>query len=646
MVNMKNVTNLTDRWLACRQFLGSFMIDKQILKQGKPFYNNKNGKNMDRTLLEDYGRNFDAWEWKEIGIKIKGAAGQLISNELRIEYPHIDFQKGEQIDLFFRDSVLIRWAVKNKLIDDETLSMLRGILMPFHIMYDKANKRVGLYPKEKSLALSDSYDVRQVLDKEIELWYVNKEIWDRTMQFGYTHILRRNLELSLQSWQRRLLFNWKQFNYVAGSRRIGKTYTSAYIAKRELYRKGWGYWKRERQIIFVTVSEEKMWQPLQYLMSMCKEDMKLGFIKYTQRDKQFENTLTWAKLIFRSAWSRTWAASYGADLVILDEAAMISDGFWEDLLPIVIQEGATVFAISTINEDVKDNWFYAWLVEAEMGMNEDSYAIRVTIDDNELLTDERKEVMKAALIHKPMRYWTQLYSIFPSGNTVFSLTWVIQPPLQEKPHSVVIGYDPWKIQDNAAVIIIDPNQMRVIEEITWYQLSYRDQKAAMKDIKKKYPKSVVCMDRTWVGEWVSEIFWELIDVGVKYKGSGETNYNQVFAYYQVSKMNLVEMTRLYFDNYWLKINSDLINLISEIKWFQKIKQGRVTIQYAGVWVKDDSVNALMVACFHMKHILWITQKGQLLEDRTSFLNKSGDAFLDWLFEYDEYNESTFRKFNY
>jgi hypothetical protein len=50
------------------------------------------------------------------------------------------------------------------------------------------------------------------------------------------------------------------------------------------------------------------------------------------------------------------------------------------------------------------------------------YAIRVTIDDNELLTPERKESMKEALKNNPMKYWTQLYSIFPSGNTVFSLT--------------------------------------------------------------------------------------------------------------------------------------------------------------------------------------------------------------------------------
>ena len=59
---------------------------------------------------------------------------------------------------------------------------------------------------------------------------------------------------------------------------------------------------------------------------------------------------------------------------------MVSDEFREDLLPIIIQEGATVFAISTINEDVKDNWYYRELVKAELELSENMFAMRVTID--------------------------------------------------------------------------------------------------------------------------------------------------------------------------------------------------------------------------------------------------------------------------
>jgi hypothetical protein len=47
--------------------------------------------------------------------------------------------------------------------------------------------------------------------------------------------------------------------------------------------------------------------------------------------------------------------------------------------------------------------------------------MRVTIDDNELLTEETREEMKKELYHNQIKYWTQLYSIFPNGSTVFQL---------------------------------------------------------------------------------------------------------------------------------------------------------------------------------------------------------------------------------
>ena len=639
--DLNTIKHISEKSICCRRFLGSFMVDKKLIKSWEAFYSSNTGKNMDSLLLEQYGRSYWPKIRKTLDIKMKWAAGQLIKKNYTVTYPHVD--SGEDVTMFFKTTILNKWAIRNKLIDDELLVIFRGIINAFTIIYDYKNAVVWLFPLEDSRVVWDTYDVLKVLNKEIELWYINKKIGDRKVDYWYTHILRRNLQLKLQEWQMNLLINWKQFNYVAGSRRIGKTYTSAYIAKRELYRKGWGYWARERQIIFVCVSEEKMWQPLQYLLTMCKEDIAMWFIKYTQRDKQFENTITWAKLIFRSAWSRTWAASYWADLVILDEAARISDAFWEDLLPIIIQEGATVFAISTINEDIKDNWYYRELVKAELWLDDKMFAMRVTIDDNDLLTEERKENMKSALKHNPMKYWTQLYSIFPSGNTVFTLTWVIQPKSDTVPNNVVIWYDPWKIKDNAAIVIVDPNELRVIEEITWYQMTYKNQKESMREIKNRYPRSTIIMDRTWVGEWVAEIFWDLVDVSVKYKGTGETNFNQQFAYYQVSKMNLVEMLKLYFENFWLKINSDLMNLLSELKWFQKIHTGKKVVQYAGVWVKDDSVNALMLAAFQMKHVLWIHWKNQVQVQGAMSIH---DINPNWLFEYDEYNEDIFKQFTY
>ena len=69
-------------------------------------------------------------------------------------------------------------------------------------------------------------------------------------------------------------------------------------------------------------------------------------------------------------------------------------------------------------------------------------------------------------------------------------------------------------------------------------------------------------------------------------------------------------------------------------------------QYWGVWVKDDSVNALMLACFQMKHVLGIKGKNQVPVEWEMNLKNLNPNFMNWLFEYDEYNEDVFKKFTY
>lgn len=57
--------------------------------------------------------------------------------------------------------------------------------------------------------------LEKLLEAEIEQGYVNEQIGDSLRKFSYTHILRRNLDLELQSWQKTLIQNWKQYNFVA-----------------------------------------------------------------------------------------------------------------------------------------------------------------------------------------------------------------------------------------------------------------------------------------------------------------------------------------------------------------------------------------------------------------------------------------------
>lgn len=386
-----------------------------------------------------------------------------------------------------------------------------------------------------------------------------------------------------------------------------------------------------------------MWQPLQYIQSMFQKDMDAWFIK--KRRNEFENTITGTVLKFTTAGSRSGARSFGADLVIIDEAAEIADEYWLDLLPIITQEQATVYAISTINEWSQNGWFYKELVRGETNPWDQYNTIRVTIDDNELLDDRAKEETKQKILDaSPMKYWTELYCVFPNSQNVFKMSWVVQPPKDERPSNIIIGYDPWKINDSAAVIVVDMKQFRVIAEYEFNEMSYFNQKDELAKIKEKYQWTVI-MDRTWVGEAVWEILSDVVNLSVKYKKSwSNINYDQKWNYYNVPKKDLIEFAQVLLDFRWLCINFDLEGLISQMKQFKQYTNNRGTMIYQGDGVKDDLVNAFLLCCFYISYIKVLDGANQIDEHipwSWDILNN-----FNWLVFDDTYNEDIFKKYIY
>ena len=156
-----------------------------------------------------------------------------------------------------------------------------------------------------------------------------------------------------------------------------------------------------------------------------------------------------------------------------------------------------------------------------MSGDPDYNTIRVTIDDNELLTDKAREATKKAILEASiMKYWTELFCIFPNASMVFRLAGVVLPPETFTNGVHVIGYDPGKINDNAGIAVVDMKNFRVIEEIVLKNVQYVDQGTELERLKEKYPGAIVVMDRTGVGEAVFEIVKKHIDLSLKYKKSG------------------------------------------------------------------------------------------------------------------------------
>lgn len=596
---------LTIKWVLGKQLFSWLILDKKVIKETWMLFTNETWAY--RVLNPDIAEDLNFEEYKVEPIILRWAPWQFISTTIDFKYPYINPSERDTVNItrHFKDNIIIHYGVGKSLIDDETFQIIKEFLLTFDIYYNPHKLSIWLSPRFTKWSNVNSVSLEWLLESEIEQWYTNQKIWDRSRKFSYTHILRRNLNLQLQKWQKELITNWKQYNFVAWSRRIGKSFLSAYIAYREFYRKWSGYGDRNRQVLYVTLNDKKAWQPFQYMMQMTETDRALWYITVNTANKEFTCTITWTKLIFITSWQQGWAASYWADLVVIDEAAMIRNEFWDDLLPIIVQERATVFAISTINEEAKQNWFYKYLLAWEM-WDDNIQSIRVTIDDNELLREDDKEAMKLALVDNQLKYWTQLYSIFPTWSTIFNLNWAIKSmDTDSKRDIVLIGYDPAKMWDNASFMVCDPNTFEVLEEHILKWISYMEQKEYLIALKKRHHMSVTIMDRTWVWEWVYEIFWSLIDVSVKYKAMWEVKMSPYW-YWMVSKSELVDTLKIYIDHYGLKISDTLENIIKEFKAFKVLTDRWRVVQYWWVWFTDDSVNALSLITFYLKHVSWIT----------------------------------------
>ena len=179
---------------------------------------------------------------------------------------------------------------------------------------------------------------------------------------------------------------------------------------------------------------------------------------------------------------------------------MISNEYFMNLLPILEQQNTNVFAIGTIDENSVKNWFYENAVAGELGEDPTITTMRITIDDNELATQESKDKLKAKYRPFPMLYWCKLYATFPSSGNIFNMTGVVQQMDNVDMHDVaIIGYDPAKLSDNPGAVVFDPETFRVTQEheleIGDRTMTYMEQYIYLKDLKTRFSKCILIMDR-------------------------------------------------------------------------------------------------------------------------------------------------------
>jgi len=604
--------NTTQKNYYCRIFAWRLLNSFNWLKEWHLFYSkyNEHIYKSDDMLMPITGNLYLHDEWDTLKIELSWISAEVVgSHSIEVSYPLYSNHRHLAVrinDDFMRYTVK-DYLIKNNIITDDYYQVLRSVLSNFNILYYETWRCIWLEPRDIKL-VKGNIDYEDLLLKEIEQWYINDVIWDKREKYKwwYTHILRSNLKMKLQKWQISLLYNWNKWVIVIWSRQVWKTYTSAFIAYREFWRSDKWYAGRDRLTLYVSATIEKMYAPKRYFESMISKDIEAWLIRAISSKWLYKNLITWAELKFISAESKGWADSFFADACILDEWPMISNDYWNNLLAILIQQNANVFAIWTIDENSIKNWFYETAILWEIWEDPDIYTLRVTIDENELATESAKNKLKKSYKPFPMLYWCKLYATFPSTWNLFNLEWVIRQLEVNTHETAIIWYDPAKTSDNPWLVVLDPFTFNVTQEHKMKWLSYKEQHIYIKSLCKTFNKAIVIMDRRWVWEAVFEIMEDIIDVSVYYTTTKKAKFDQSTWWWSVQKKELVDTVALYLSIYWLHINMWLTNLIAELKWFKKIQVWK-SILYEGVWVTDDSVNSLMLIVFYLSTIVKTTK---------------------------------------
>ena len=465
--------------------------------------------------------------------------------------------------------------------------------------------------------------------------------------WAYTHLLRNMLDFNPLSRQYNMLMGQRRITFLAGCRRSGKTLLGSYLIVRELFRMPDSIKQTQRTVksFYIAPSEDKFKEVVDYIKTASEHIRLLRVLDFNKKENRLylydEKLWRWQRVTmvvsscdFVSAkgyepWR--WKAS---DFILVDEAAFVWEDVWLNILPILSNERARFYAVSTIQWESMRNWFYEQLVDAEMGYDDEMLGMRVTIDDLEdtLIAPEDKNRMKRSLRHNKQRYYAELYATFPNSQNVFNPEWFFNIGTSlatgEQIQGYVIWYDPAKRSDTWAVMVWQvrnpKNYNQYVELTEEYGLNgeYTEQREFVKGLKqwfiyKGYP-CVLIMDVTWVWEAVGEIFWDIVDYKVLYTANGVRPVIDNYGTWKVPKTTLVHGTQLLMEKNMLKGVSTLSHLMDEMKYFVWYTTPSGNTKYeASAW-HDDFVNAMMLVSYWYNYIEWhiysLTNEKQIMQE--------------------------------
>lgn len=470
---------------------------------------------------------------------------------------------------------------------------------------------------------------------------------------------------TLQFWQYDVVKNFWHVNVVAAVRRAGKSFLSALLAVRELLREN--YSPKPIRILYYWLSVGKTKTVIDYILALTKDFRKFKMFQWRQSERALtfvdpdSKDTIWVIEFHSAQEEEAWVWEY-ADMIIIDEWARFPEYVYDSMKAIIFSEWAKAFIISTIWWDSSKNWFYQELLKAEKenikrkwtfaeyeyktnkiikDVNEKWYeyflknkadiyeeltkltfqykryvAWRVTIDEVDRMPEYKKKALIEEIKSNPLRYYTEVYCIYPSENKVFNyesgLTDINKDEVlaQKKYQKIYVWYDPALTSDNAGItsvgvyrdelwklkfeifdsIFISPDKgMRYQEQVAYVS-------KLVQWYKQDCPDTYLCVDAWWVWAAVMENFKDQ-NIDFPIKSIGNWNMRRENWIWIVPKELMVITVKNLFDEWYIKINKSLKDLLSEMDYFKKKTTASWYNKYeAEVW-HDDLVTSMIMCLF-------------------------------------------------
>ena len=314
-------------------------------------------------------------------------------------------------------------------------------------------------------------------------------------------------------------------------------------------------------------------------------------ILYINKSERIIELINGSLIYFKSADNPPSMRGYGLDWVVIDEAAYVVAEVWENVIrPALADRKGKAILIGT---PAGRNWFYELWAKGQEG-NEDIKSWQLPTSANHLIAKDEIENAKSNLPELVFRQEFQAEFLEDIGAVFKNISANITNATQPKPTTpIYAGWDPARLQDFSAFIIIDSNGS-VLECKRWQKISWDAQIERITALLNKFSVDKIVMDSSGVGDPAEELLKRKL---------AEARINTVvegYKFTQVSKQQLIENLQIKMEQASLKIPAQFTYLINELKIFgyQKQKKGDVFLE-APPGYHDDCVMALALACKHL-----------------------------------------------